>query len=639
MSIDTFSLARERWVPVRELGGERSLVSGCQALEGAERFVLDVSDPLEYAAVVRFLAAVLSACGLGAASEEEYRLRCVGSVRVNWDRASRWLAEHADDVDILHPQRPLFQDHALRALSRVHALPVRYLDHTAAGALGRPLLGDHRHLYADLPALEPARAAVLLLTQQMWAIGGRLRCSDATYGTGSNYASGTAACGRLLWLPDGTLADALNWRAVPVSDPCVPNWTYRVRGGPKERLEPAGELDALTWMSRRVLLIGDGEGRIERAHYAQGWHRAPVAPDTPGGAEIVFTGGGKALPCSALATPEDLVPIVDRWWQAAEGSLPAQIRDVIRQTGCSAPLMRVVGIATDQKKVLHLRDTRVPADLLTDERAAGAAELLNSLRFAMRQRDVHLGDLAGSFLLTDPNFRAADERERARLAARAHRFRAPSPGGKAADRQFLYRFLTACVREKEPDVTSLFITADTPAPSELTPGQMLEKRLHGIRAGVHSRGLLGQMRLWAGAPNTPNQASEVVTRDLPADYRPAAVWTAALYATHAQMYFSSFGRTPLPRLMRAFGSGKSFGPQHGPTETQMKHLLATSRPALLLPTLTNLVRYAAAHEMTPSWSALADDLSTWNAATRDRWAAMFYTSQPLTELAQIGAHS
>ncbi|MFF9011072.1 type I-E CRISPR-associated protein Cse1/CasA [Streptomyces goshikiensis] len=637
MSIDTFSLAHGRWVPVREPGGERSVVSGCQALEGAERFVLDVTDPLEYAAVVRFLAAVLSASGLAPTSEEAYGLRCVGSVSVDWARAARWLAEHADDVDILHPQRPLFQDHALRAVPRVHGLPVRYLDHTAAGALGRPLLGDHRHLHADLTALAPARAAVLLLTQQMWAIGGRLRCSDAVYGAGSNYASGAAACGRLLWLPDGTLADALNWRAVPVGDSSVPNWTYRVRGGPKERLEPAGELDALTWMPRRVLLIGDGEGRVERAHYAQGWHRAPVGPDTPGGAEVVFTSGGKALPCSALATPEDLVPVVDRWWQAGEGSLPARIRAVMRQTGCPAPLMRVVGIATDQKKVLHLRDIRVPADLLTDEQAAGAAELLSSLRFTMRKRDVHLGDLAGAFLLADPHFLAAGERERGRLAARAYRFHAPSPGGKAADRQFLYRFLTARVREKEPGVTSLFITADTHAPSELTPGQKLEKRLHGIRAGERSRGLLGQMRLWAGAPNTPNQASEVVTRDLPAGYRAAAVWTAALYATHAQMHRASSSRTPLPRLMRAFGSGKSFGPQHGPTETQMKHLLATSRPALLLPTLTNLVRYAAAHEMTPSWSALTDDLSMWNAATRDRWAAMFYTSQPLAELAQIGA--
>lgn len=638
MSIDSFSLAHERWVPVRDQNGEQFTVSGCTALEQAGRLMLAVTDPLEYAAVLRFLVAVLYGSGVGPVSEEAYALRCAESAAVDWARAAQWLSEHACDVDILHPRRPLFQDSALHAVTPAHALPVRYLDHTCAGALGRPLLGDHRHLHADLPSLEPARAALLLLTQQMWAVGGRLRCSDAVYGAGSNYASGAAACGRLTWLPDGTLADALTWRTVPAAEQGAANWTYRVRGGPKERLKPAGELDALTWMPRRVLLLGDGDGRIGRVHFTQGWHRTAVEPGAAGATDLLFTGKGKSLPCAALITPEDLVPVVDRWWQAGEGSLPARIRAVMRQTGCAAPTMRVVGIATDQKKVLHLRDVQVPGELLTNERAADAAELLACVRYAMRGRHTLL-DLSGARLLTDPAFLNACPRERARLTSDAHRSLAPSPGAKAADRQLLYRILTDRLREKEPDVTSLFVTADTPPPSELTPGEQLEKRLHGIRAGEHSRSLLAHMRLWAGAPHSPNQASEAVTRGLPAEYRAPAVLTAALYATHAQMHFGSFGRTPLPRLMRAFGSGTNFGPQHGPTETQMKHLLATTRPALLLPTLTNLVRYAAAHEMTPSWSALADDLSAWNAATRDRWAAMFYTSQPLAELAQIGTHS
>ncbi|MER7761320.1 type I-E CRISPR-associated protein Cse1/CasA [Streptomyces sp. NPDC097619] len=638
MSIDSFSLAHERWLPVRDQDGEHFAVSGCTALEQAGRLMLAVTDPLEYAAVLRFLVAVLYSSGAAPGSQEEYALRCAGSVAVDWARAAQWLSAHACDVDVLHPLRPLFQDSALHAVDPVHALPVRYLDHTSAGASGRPLLGDHRHLHADLPALEPARAALLLLTQQVWAIAGRLRCSAAVYGPGSNYASGAAACGSLIWLPHGTLADALTWRTVPAAERGEANWTYRARGGPKERLEPAGELDALTWMPRRVLLVRDGDGRVGRTHFVQGWHRAAVRPGAAGATDLLFTNNGKRLPCTALITPEDLVPVVDRWWQAGEGSLPARIRAVMRQTGHAPSAMRVVGIATDQKKYLHLRDVRVPGELLTDERAAGAAELLTSLRYATHGRHT-LPDLSGARLLTDPTFLHADTLERARLTADAHRAVAPSPGARAVDRHTLNLFLTGRLVQKEPGVTSLFVTADTPAPSELTPGEQLEKRLHGIRAGTHGRGLLGQMRLWAAAPHIPNQASEAVTRGLPSGYRAAAILTAALYATHAQMHFASFGRTPLPRLMRAFGSGRGFGPQHGPTETQMKHLLATTRPALLLPTLTNLVRYAAAHEMTPSWSALTDDLSAWNAATRDRWAAMFYTSQPLAELAQIGTRS
>ncbi|MFK0016305.1 type I-E CRISPR-associated protein Cse1/CasA [Streptomyces sp. NPDC091027] len=638
MSAD-FSLALRPWVPVRDLHGERMVVSGCAALEHANHLVLDTASPLEQAAIVRFFVSVMYGSGLAPVSEEEYASRCAGSDSIDWARAAQWLSEHAADFDVLDAKRPLFQDPALREVSQEHALPVRYLDHTAAGALGRPLLADHRHLHADLPTLEPARAAGLLLTQQMWAVGGRLRCSDTHYGPGSNYASSAVACGSLVWLPVGTLATVLSWRTVPVFCPATPNWTYQVRGGPKERLAPAGELDALTWMPRRVLLIQDGDGRIGRAHFAQGWHRQPVLPGTPGSTDMLFADSGKRLPCGALATPEDIVPVVDRWWQAGQGSLPAVMRAAMTLTGCDAPAMRAVGIGADKKKVLHLRDVCVSPELLTDQRAADAAAFLNALRYKTRDRDMSLADLSGSLLLADPAFRSGDARQRAQLTARAYRIHAPTISGKAAERGHLDPVLTEGVREKDLEVTSLFVTADTVAPSEITPGERLERRLHGIRFGEHSRSLLGQMRLWASAPQTHNLASEPVTRDLPADYRAAAMITAALYAVHAQLHAQPYGRTPLPRLMRAFGSGNSFGPRHTATETQMKHLLATSRPALLVPTLTNLIRYAAAREMTPSWSALADDLATWSPAARDRWAAMFYTSQPLTELLQIGPHS
>ncbi|OEJ36413.1 hypothetical protein BGM19_38620 [Streptomyces agglomeratus] len=639
MSIETSSLAHQPWVQVRDLSGQRSVVSGCTALEKADNFVLDAADPLEHAAIVRFLVAVICAAGLSPASENEYGHRCADASSMDWGKAAQWLGDHAGDVDLLDPQRPLFQDATLHEVPRPRALPARYLDLTAAGAMGRPLLADHRHLHAELPALSPARAAVLLLTQQMWAVGGRLRCSDAVYGPGSNYSSAAAACGKLIWLAQGTLATVLSWRTVPTPSPGIANWTYRARGSPGQRDEPTGELDALTWMPRRVLFTSDSDGLIDRAHFTQGWHRAAAMPGRPGSADLLFTDSGKPLPCTALKTPDDLVPAVERWWQAGEGSLPAHIRTATRLTGCPPPAMRVIGIATDRKKLLHIRDVTVPPDMLTDESAEDAARYLGTLRRKTDGRPLALTDLSGTILLTDPAFRHADERDRAHRAARAHHVLAPTLRDTAVERSRLYRVLTACAKEKDPSMTSLFVTAQTNAPSVTTFGEQMERRLHGIRASEDNRELLGQMRLWTSSLNTHNQASEAVTRDLPANYRDAALLTAALYAAHAQLHPQPFGRTPLPRLMRAFGNGQRYGPRHAPTETLMKHLLATTRPRLLLPTLTQLVRYAAAHEMTPSWSALAEDLAAWNTATRNQWAAMFYTSQPLNELNQIGTHA
>ncbi|MFE9558852.1 type I-E CRISPR-associated protein Cse1/CasA [Streptomyces sp. NPDC006703] len=628
----SFSLGRDPWLPVRDLAGIRELVSGPEALGRAEQLVLDIADPLQSAAVLRFLTAVAYAAGLAPADPGEYAWRCVEAASTNWSKAGAWLEEHAEGTALFHPERPLYQDASLHQVKVKCTVPVHYLDLTAAAALGRPLLADHRHLHVRLPALPPDRAARLLLTQQMWAVGGRLRASGADYGPGSNYGSQAPACGGLVWQPHGTLATQLAWRTIPVTELDEANWTHRPRGTATQPPAPLGELDALTWLPRRILLLPTPDGLVERAHCVQGWKRTTEEPGQPGTADRIFTATGKKLPATAPLTPLDTVSLVERWWHAGPGTLPHLIRDACALTGCAPPAMRAVGLATDKKKVLVLRDVPLPSEVLAAPAAGEAAAWIAALRWKTRSSAGAWEDGCGTTLLTDPAFLEGDQAERARLAARAFRIHAALPQQRAAARADFHRALTP----KGSPPMSLFVTADSLDPTEATPGQLLERRLHGIRAGEHGRGLMNSLRLWAASPTPANQAVDTITRSLTAEQRDPAMITAALYAVHAQHHAPPYGNAPLPRLMRAFGSGTSYGPRHPQTETLMQHMLAATRPRLLLPALTTLVRYAAAHDMTPAWAALADDLTAWSPATRERWAALFYTSQPLTE---IGHHA
>lgn len=635
MTGPSFVLPCERWLPVRELDGTRAVVSGSEALEQAGRLVLDVADPLAHAAVVRLLSAVVCAAGLAPACAEAYAARCAHAAESDWTPAASWWREHREDFDLFHRQRPLFQDGTLHSVRRECAQPVHYLDYRTAAAMGRPLLADHRHLRAALAPLTPARAALQLLTQQMWAVGGRLRGSDTDYGPGANYGAQAAACGGLVWQPQGTLAAVLAWRTLPApaGQAGEATWTYGAPAVPGQRLSPVSELEALTWLPRRILLLARDDGSVDRAHFAQGRHRAVLEPAQIGSADQVFTANGKRLAATAPATPEDTVQLLERWHHQGEGSLPRIIRDAAAQTGGSPPSIRVIGLATDKKKLLVLRDVQLPPALLGDERAGRAAALLSGLRTKIRELQGTWQDGSGAALLTDETFLGAEPAEQAVLAARAFRLHCPAPDRAARARDAFHKAVTSVTGESP---MPLFVTADTIDPTEASVGQLLERRLHGIRAGEHGRGLMSDLRLWAAAPTSANQAVESITRRLPAAHRDPAMITAALYAVHAQHHAPPYGNAPLPRLMRAFGSGTSYGPRHPQTETLMRHLLATHRVRLLLPALTTLVRYAAAHGMTPSWTALADDLSAWSPATRERWAALFYTSQPLTE---IGHHA
>lgn len=272
------SLAALPFVEAVYPSGKGTVLSLAQVLEEADQVRLATTDPLLWAATARLLTAVAYAAGCGPSGQREYWQQIRDGIDLT--PAVRWVHDHADDLDVFHPARPLFQDGSLRTVAE--GLPdagieVLYLDMTAA--IRRPLLSDHRHLHTSTP-VSTARATGLLLVQQMWCPGGRISARESVYGKGCNFGRRSAACGGLVIQPDGTVAQMLAWRLVPVPGPGpgTAHWTYFPRPDPSQGQDvgedgPAcdGEVDALTWHPRRVLLLPQADGTVARAMFAQGW--------------------------------------------------------------------------------------------------------------------------------------------------------------------------------------------------------------------------------------------------------------------------------------------------------------------------------------------------------------------------------
>ncbi|MCX4850720.1 type I-E CRISPR-associated protein Cse1/CasA [Streptomyces sp. NBC_00893] len=256
------SLAALPFVEAVYPSGKGTVLSLAQVLEEADQVRLATTDPLLWAATARLLTAVAYTAGCGPSGQREYWQQIRDGIDLT--PAVRWVHDHADDLDVFHPVKPLFQDGSLHTVAEDlpdAGIEVLYLDMTAA--IRRPLLSDHRHLHTSTP-VSTARATGLLLVQQMWCPGGRISARESVYGKGCNFGRRSAACGGLVIQPDGTVAQMLAWRLVPVPGPGpgTAHWTYFPRPDPSQGKDmgkdgPAceGEADALTWHPRRAACV------------------------------------------------------------------------------------------------------------------------------------------------------------------------------------------------------------------------------------------------------------------------------------------------------------------------------------------------------------------------------------------------
>jgi hypothetical protein len=423
-----FSLATRPWIDVVDETGRPDTVGVRQVLEQAGRLYLAASDPLVWSATVRLLTVIAYHARCGPRDHDAY----VRQVRdgIDLEPAARWVREHEEDLDLFHPRWPLFQDGTLRPLAdRPQArLPVLYLD--PAAAISRPLLIDHRPLHASVP-VSARRAAHLLLVQQMWATGGKIRSKQAVYGRGAALGRAASSTGGVVWHPAGTVAEQLTWRLIPV--PGVlgrASFTHTPSAGTEE-IPVGSELDGLTWQPRRMLLLPEADGTVREVLLTQGWRmkhpelKGSSVATLPGNRDLVDVNEGQKFFSHQLTSDQDQAPLVERWWRAPEGSWAHAVRQAAARTG-RTPDVVAVGLAVrDHSVIAHQRRITVPAAVLADTRSAAAANTV--MHFRRRARTVAPERLAGraagtvlppgfgSGLLHDPQFLDAEPREQVAL--------------------------------------------------------------------------------------------------------------------------------------------------------------------------------------------------------------------------------
>ncbi|KUN58814.1 hypothetical protein AQJ46_41805 [Streptomyces canus] len=633
----SFSLAQRPWITALDDTGRTLLCSLAEVLENAGRLRLGAPDPLLWGATARLLTAVAYSAGCAPTDDTAYWDNI--NAGIDLSAAVAWVHDHAADLDLFAPDRPLFQDAALHGLAGLPeaTVPVLYLDLTAAS--GRPLLSDHRHLHTSVP-VDGRRAAELLLVQQTWAVGGRISAKTAVFGPGCNFGRPTAASGGVMWQPAGSVAEMLAWRLMPVSGgPGRGQWTYTPRVAGTAEFLPESECDGLNWMTRRMLLLPDADGMVARAMVSATAAATSSAPS-------------RANSCPRKGSPPTTTS--PRCWRCgarprrAVGPMPRARRSP-RPAG--RPTWWPWGLATSNRKILHQQLIHIPGSALADPRSPDAALAVMSFRrraarvTPSRRDDPATGTVLppafGSSALLQEDFLNLPGPQRDQLLFQ-QATSAPS-GDPVRDGMRTAALAAAALTGTGAEDDDLFTEVSRPpslpspgaddSPGQNpayadSPGQALAVQMGRWLASSHMRSVVSDLERWARNPQPDNPAIALVTRPLAPEHHQAALQTAALMAVHHRTNRRAplYGRADLPRLMRAFGSGGRFGPAHPATRATLQVMVRTTSVDALRPHLGRLIRYAASRQMAPRWSSLFDDLAGWDREVRERWSQLFFTA-------------
>lgn len=391
----SFNLVREHWIPCILTTGqadERSLLEVlCRPKEILEMFD---SSPLVTAALHRLLLAVLHRC-FGPKSLAEWERiweRGWWDIGVVQDYLKAW--EHR--FDLFDARAPFYQ---WPSMTGVQASPVTRLAIECAHGNNTTLFD---HSVEDDPAsLSPAVAARQLLATQAYSIPGGV--SEPF-----NFSSGPLTSGLTVLVNGRNLFETLmlnlvvynQERPIPWFGQDLPCWERETAAEPdRGGTHPVGYLDYLTWQSRAVLLVPEGDPTVVRwCFYRQryklaGELRDPFKPyyrDEVEGLRPVRLDPQKALWRDAhtlfqsSARSQERAEVLN--WVAAVGRLPA----AAEAGGVAEYRISCFGLRSEGKaaNVVLWRHERLPLPLayLDDEKllaklkdALGLAETVASL--------------------------------------------------------------------------------------------------------------------------------------------------------------------------------------------------------------------------------------------------------------------
>lgn len=266
----TFNLTREPWIPVETSDGAVVERSTRDVLRSAHelRALADPS-PLVVGALTRHLLAVLHRAYDGPRSMTKW---CEIATSGAFDpaRVDAYLDRVEDRMDLFHPTLPFAQTRGLTERFREYIAPIDELEIVRAKWGGGRALFRHRPP-SPAPTMTAARSARALLAHHAFATAGLVRKPDEpTSATAAPLTRAglvilrgdslfkTLVANLLIYNTEeaepfstGGAADACAWEQQP------PPKELRRSDEPKR--VPHGYLDLLTWQSRRVELIREGD--------------------------------------------------------------------------------------------------------------------------------------------------------------------------------------------------------------------------------------------------------------------------------------------------------------------------------------------------------------------------------------------
>lgn len=635
-----YLLTREPWLPVTTATGPDT-VGLIDAFEGADQLMIAPGGPLEERAVHRLLTAI-SYAALGAPSQGQYPLSFDGAA------VAQWLRNNEAQFDLLSPDAPFGQDASLAdETGRAHVVSMANLDTTVARS--RPLLTDHR-TSGDVPSVPLAEAVIMLLVYNCFDAPGIHEGVKTS--SGDNHSLKGTEGSTLAFIPKGTLSTVMSWSLLPSETLGSPHWTYTGPGAVEET--PEGDLDALTWHYRRLLLHHDGQNatgvQVHQGRSMQVESKKAAADTAPGRRHYVVSANDVK---TAAATGEIGAPtspgrgnplaLIGRWEAGSSTSLSGHIREALaRDPHLAAPRIVTIGqrLENTALKVLT-REVEVP------HTKGGYSEQASQLQQARTEKRLFPSDDHRALPLLDltdpadldsgldqlrirPDTPEADWPTNARLLSTASSAQASTDSDEASEAEATDQQIDA------EDLLRLAMVVEsedrsTPNPGSTETAGTLRRIRHILRSTPEVAAQLS--RDTATRIPTPEDLSEL---GLPALTKSQRLWAGLLAIALNDRRHAADGTKPLPTALRQAGARLSNFPHA--RDTLHAATMAPDIEGARAP-LVDAIALMGRSATRFSWWSLADDLDNWSPQIRHAWHQAFSTKTPTPDPASTTKES